>query len=142
VSEIAEHLEYGTFLRLLSSLRELLSANGILLITTPNLGYVANRYKFLFGKFDPGYWGDGSQNLSNGLWGHITYYDMHRLKRILCDVGLASVKGYTFNYSADRQKSQLKNLMINISTKLITHSAQNLLTISKRSVPRPIQYSL
>jgi Methyltransferase domain len=142
LTEIAEHLEYGAFLKLLCALRKMLADSGILIITTPNLAYITNRYYFVLGKSDLGYWGDGCQNMHDGLWGHIVYYDTRRLRRILSDVGLSVVKDYTFNYSAINQESRTKNAMINLLTKLVNNSAQNIFIVSIKSIPKAIEWQI
>ncbi len=97
-TEIAEHLDHPTLLRSLLGVRERLKEDGIIIVTTPNLAYLTNRIKLLLGNGDLHYWGDGTENLSQGLWGHIVYYDLNRLRRLLSDTGLSVVKSYSFNY--------------------------------------------
>lgn len=86
-TEIAEHLDYSTFLSTLISIKEVLVPGGILIFTTPNKLRAKNRIKILFGNDDI-YWGDSVENMESGLFGHITYYGPNRLERLLTDVGL------------------------------------------------------
>ena len=97
-TEIAEHLDYSTLLNTLKSLSILLNDNGICIITTPNLLSLGYRIKMLMGSTRNMFWGDGLANLHNGLFGHITYYEIDRLKRILGEVNLEVIKSFTFDY--------------------------------------------
>ena len=97
-TEIAEHLDYSTFLRTLKKLYNGLEMEGLLLITTPNFLSLRYRFKMLKGSTNSLFWGDGTENLSRGLYGHITYYDTQRLKRILNDIGFTIIDSFTFDY--------------------------------------------
>ena len=96
-TEIAEHLEHGTFLRSLQLIAELLPAHGMLLLSTPNADGLAHRLAHLLGR-DRSHWGDGTENMEKGLFGHIVYYNIPRLGRLLRDVGLEIGQGITVNF--------------------------------------------
>ncbi|MFP5268762.1 class I SAM-dependent methyltransferase [Coleofasciculus sp.] len=98
-TEIAEHLEHNTFLRSLSAIHDRLKEDGIVILTTPNLASIVNRIKLLLGDDDLNYWGDDSEYFAHKhYWGHISYYGVNRLRRLLVTVGLDVVKSYTFDY--------------------------------------------
>jgi hypothetical protein len=97
-TEIVEHLDHSTFLHSLQILAEVLSDDGYVILTTPNLDSFDNRIKHLLGK-EIDYWGDGIDNLKKGLFGHIAYYNIPRLRRLLADVGFEVYKSSTVNYS-------------------------------------------
>jgi hypothetical protein len=44
------------------------------------------------------YWGDGTENMEKGLFGHIVYYNIPRLRRLLRDVGLEIRRSSTVNF--------------------------------------------
>jgi hypothetical protein len=96
-TEIAEHLEHGTFLRCLQLIAEILPSHGLLLLSTPNADALKSRIDHLLGRrLD--HWGDGTANMANGLFGHIVYYNIPRLRRLLRDVGLEIRKSSTVNF--------------------------------------------
>lgn len=96
-TEIAEHLEQGTFLRCLQLIAELLPAHGRLLLSTPNADSLEHRLTHLLGR-DRSHWADGTENMGKGLFGHIVYYNIPRLGRLLRDVGLEIGRGVTVNF--------------------------------------------
>ncbi len=96
-TEIAEHLEHSILLHSLSVINELLADEGYLILTTPNLDCFQNRIKHLLGR-EIDYWGDGMVNLEQQLFGHIVYYNLPRLRRLLQDVGLTPFNLFTVNF--------------------------------------------
>ena len=123
-TEIAEHLEYSVLLNCLKNINNFLSPQGKLLITTPNLDRFGYRYNHMLGQ-QVDYWGDGMSNLDSGLFGHIVYYNIPRLRRLLADSGLSISYSKTLNYPftnpLDSSRNQLKtNLSRYISDTLIS----------------------
>ncbi len=115
-TEIAEHLDHSTLLNLLISIRKKMQKDGILIITTPNLISLQNRINFLLGNASNFYWGDGTQNLEKGLYGHIVNYDINRLIKLLNDIGYHTDKAYTFTFgnSPTTEKNLIKRLILKI----------------------------
>jgi 2-polyprenyl-3-methyl-5-hydroxy-6-metoxy-1,4-benzoquinol methylase len=97
-TEIAEHLDYTTLLSTLENIREMMDSESILILTTPNSTNIIARLMFLFGRGDFGYFGDGLTNKQKGLYGHIVYYDIRRMRGILEDIGFSIDEQYTFDY--------------------------------------------
>lgn len=95
-TEIAEHLDYSTLLSTLISIRGVLVDGGLLIFTTPNQLRLKNRLKFLIG-LDDIYWGDSVENMQKELYGHINYYGLDRLQRLLKDVGFEIKTSSSFN---------------------------------------------
>lgn len=135
-TEIAEHLEHSTFLRALTAIHNRIDENGILILTTPNLADVGNRFKLLLGNSDLGYWGDGKENMTPSLWGHITLYGLTRLRRLLGDAGLKIVKSYTI--SASSKIVNFKELLLLIMSNLVKDSKSTLFIVAKKSPRIPI----
>lgn len=131
-TEIAEHLEHGTLLNTLSNLRALLNDKGVIIITTPNMAYIGNRFRLLVGNGDIGYWGDGKANLNEGLWGHIVYYDISRLQRLLKDIGYNTIYENSFNYTFSMKPMGIKLILLEILTKIIKHSSQTLILVASK----------
>jgi 2-polyprenyl-3-methyl-5-hydroxy-6-metoxy-1,4-benzoquinol methylase len=134
-TEIAEHLDHSTLLRSLIAIRKRLKENGIVIITTPNLVSVVNRIRFLLGDGDLGYWGDGHKNLENRLWGHIVYYDLKRLTRILEDIGLSPRSKYTFNYGTGT-KPDITNRVLNVISLIslfLPNSKKTIFIVAKKT---------
>lgn len=96
-TEIAEHLDHSTLLRMFRDLRANLRDDGVLVVTTPNLASLANRFRLLLGNGDGPYFGDGMANLERGLYGHVVLYDARRLCRLARDAGYLVRSAYTFN---------------------------------------------
>ena len=96
-TEIAEHLDHSVFLRALSGISDALEPDGILILTTPNLLSLGNRLRFLAGKGEGAWWGDGRMNMEKGLYGHISLYGPARIKKLLLDSGFAVDRCYTFS---------------------------------------------
>ncbi len=94
-TEIAEHLDHTAFLKALIAIRNRMRPDGILIVTTPNLVRLTSRIKFLFGRGDV-FWGDATQRLREGVYGHIVNYDIWRLNRLLGDVGYKITQTYSF----------------------------------------------
>ena len=119
-TEIAEHLEHSVLLNCIKTIKKLLSPQGKLLITTPNLDCLKYRINHLLGQ-QVDYWGDGMSNLDSGLFGHIVYYNIPRLRRLLADNGLSISSCKTFNYpfnnlldsSQNKIKTNLNRLVSN-----------------------------
>jgi Methyltransferase domain len=110
-TEIAEHLEHSTFLNTLSQLFVKLHDRGIIIITTPNFACLRNRITLLVGDGDLYYWGDGSQNKDFGLYGHIAYYDINRLTRLLNDSGFNVVQSYTYTPGYGDMTNELRLML-------------------------------
>lgn len=118
-TEIVEHLDYSVLLDILSQLARLLSDNGIIILTTPNLLSLGFRIKMLLGSTNGMFWGDGYENKQKGLFGHITYYSIDRLKRILSDANFEVIKSFTFDYGyrnsiLSKIKGYIKRPVINL----------------------------
>ena len=111
-TEIAEHLEHSVLLNCIKTIKQLLSPQGKLLLTTPNLDRLKYRINHLVGQ-QIDYWGDGKSNLDSGLFGHIVYYNIPRLRRLLADNGLnisnCKTINYPFNNPLDSTRNQLKS---------------------------------
>ncbi len=122
-TEIAEHLDFSSFLNLLLQISQLLSNDGILIFTTPNLLSLGFRIKMLFGSTSGIFWGDGIENLKQGLFGHITSYDIGRLKYLLNEVGLEVSKSFTFDYA---YKTGVINFLTRILKKIISIIFKNI----------------
>jgi len=137
-TEIIEHLDHSTLLNSLKSIRNRLKDKGILILTTPNLARLENRIKLLFGNGDLGYWGDGCENLKKGLWGHIAYYDAHRLDRILRDTGFCCVQYYSFNHRGPELNLFLKIIkkIIDFTSLFVKNSKQNIFTAKKSDIKK------
>ena len=101
-TEIAEHLPHDLFLRSLSLVRQILSAQGKFFLTTPNSDRLHFRINTLLGR-ETEYWGDGQANFRRGLFGHIVYYNIARLRRLLADVGLTMCEAKTFDFPIPAQ---------------------------------------
>jgi hypothetical protein len=97
-TEIIEHLDHSTVLNTLRAIRQKMKSNAVLIITTPNLVSLPNRIRLLFGKGSLNYFGDGTLNLEEGIYGHINYYDITRLTSLLNDVGFNISNSYSFTY--------------------------------------------
>lgn len=97
-TEIAEHLDYSSLLNTLKQLSQIINDNGVLIFTSPNLLCLGYRFRMFFGSTKGMYWGDGYENLSKGLFGHITYYSFKRMERILQDTNIKVLKSFTFDY--------------------------------------------
>lgn len=140
LTEIAEHLDYTTFLNTLANIREMMDSKSILIITTPNSTNIISRLMFLLGKGDFGYFGDGLANKKMGLYGHITYYDVKRMKGILEDIGFNIEEQYTFDYQAiDLQsnnfiKARLAYIIKKIAT-IIPNAGDNLFICARKADP-------
>ena len=111
-TEIAEHLEHSVLLNCIKTIKQLLSPQGKLLLTTPNLDRLKYRINHLFGQ-PIDYWGDGRSNLDSGLFGHIVYYNIPRLRSLLADSGLtisnSKTINYPFNNPTDSKYNKFKN---------------------------------
>lgn len=96
-TEIAEHLPHDLFLRCLKLIEQLLNNEAYVFISTPNGDRFRNRVNSLLGR-ENDYWGDGQGNLEKGLFGHIVYYNVSRLRRLLADAGLSLIEARTFDF--------------------------------------------
>lgn len=115
-TEIAEHLDHTAFLNTLSAVRKRMTDDGILIITTPNLVSLPNRFRILRGNTDGMYNGDGTLNGERGTFGHITLYDPGRLTRILEDVGFNVDLQYTFTFGhGPKEKEWGKRVIIKLN---------------------------
>lgn len=128
-TEIAEHLEHSVLLNCIKTIKQLLSPQGKLLLTTPNLDRFKYRVNHLVGQ-QVDYWGDGRSNLDSGLFGHIVYYNIHRLRRLLADSGLNITNCKTLNYPFNNPIDSKKTKLINSFNRLISNT---LITIGERS---------
>ena len=118
-TEIAEHLEHSIMLHSLRVIHELLADDGYLILTTPNLDSFQNRIKHLLGR-EIDYWGDGVANQEQGLFGHIVYYNLPRLRRLLHDVGLTPINLFTVNYPfVDPELKGIKRALQSAKIKLL-----------------------
>ena len=118
-TESIEHIDYSMFLNNLKQLKKLMAGDGVLFVSTPNFFSLGNRLNILFGSTQGMYWGDGYKEFEKGTFGHITYYSIERLKRILTDLNIQVMRSYTFNYGyrislISRTKAKLKNIFINL----------------------------
>lgn len=120
-TEIAEHLEHADLLRSFRTIADILAKDGSLILTIPNLDSFDNRFQHLFGK-EIDYWGDGLANLDQGLFGHIVYYNIPRLRRLLRDIGLEISTARTLNFPYPDPKLAGLRLMVE-KTKLKTINA-------------------
>jgi methyltransferase family protein len=118
-TEIAEHLEHGTLLRCLQLVSDLLPTHGLALMSTPNANSITFRLRCLMGR-ESSHWGDGTENLAKGLFGHIVYYSIPHLGRLLRDVGLEIQRSTSVNFSVhpkltgrDKYLEQLKLALAN-----------------------------
>lgn len=139
-TEIAEHLDHTTFLKSLTAIRRRLKDDGILILTTPNVANLTNRIKLLFGDGDFTYWGEGLGNLEAGLWGHIVYYDLSRLKRLLLDAGLQTERAYTFWYNKG-QTSLLGDVLYALSF-IVPRAKQTHFIVAAKSAPQLIPFHI
>jgi len=96
-TEIAEHLEHRQMLKSLNLVASLLKPDGNLILTTPNFDQLGFRLRHLIGR-ELDYWGDGHANMEAGIFGHITYYGVPRLRRLLADCGLAVHSTHTVDF--------------------------------------------
>ncbi|MFC1514706.1 methyltransferase domain-containing protein [Candidatus Omnitrophota bacterium] len=143
-SEIAEHMDHSVLLKSLIAVRRKVKEDGIVIVTTPNLLKIANRIRLLFGNAAAPYWGEGMQNLNKGLYGHITYYDLNRLKRLLADVGLSVEYAYTYNYGrGSRERHPAKYILFKCSdiiSLLFKGGRDNLFIVARRATPKEIPF--
>lgn len=96
-TEIAEHLEHRQLLKSLELVASLLRPDGTLILTTPNFDQLAFRMRHLIGR-ELDYWGDGHANMHAGIFGHIAYYGVPRLRRLLADSGLDARTARTVDF--------------------------------------------
>jgi len=96
-TEIAEHLEHSALLKAFQAMSTLLADDGRVVLTTPNMDYWRYRLRHLVGK-PPSHWGEGLDNMGFGLFGHIVYYGIPRLRHLLADCGLRVTHARTFNF--------------------------------------------
>lgn len=145
-TEIAEHLDHSTLLNAFIAIRRKMTKDGILIVTTPNLVSLANRIRFLFGRGDSPYWGDGTQNLEKGLYGHIVNYDINRLKRLMHDLGYNIDSAYTFTYGyGPSEKFLTKRLMhrvIDFISVFFKNSRTTLFVVATKSHPKKIPFQI
>jgi 2-polyprenyl-3-methyl-5-hydroxy-6-metoxy-1,4-benzoquinol methylase len=143
-TEIAEHLDHSTLLNSLKAIRNKLKKDGVMIITTPNLVSLPNRFRILFGNGDLTYSGDGTTNLEQGLYGHIVYYDINRLTRILRDVGFKVDNAYTFTFGhGPVEKITKKRLMIKINNFMsyfFKNSRTNIFMVATKTEPEKIPF--
>lgn len=136
-TEIAEHLDHSVLLRALSGIRDALKYDGILILTTPNLLSLGNRLKFLAGRGEGAWWGEGSMNMEKGLYGHIAIYGPARIKRLLQDSGFAVDRCYTFSPGCGPAPF-IRKAMSNLSGllgSLIGNSGTTLLAVASKGEP-------
>jgi 2-polyprenyl-3-methyl-5-hydroxy-6-metoxy-1,4-benzoquinol methylase len=139
-TEIAEHLDHTTFLESLAAMRRRLTDDGILILTTPNVANLINRIKLLFGNGDFTYWGEGQENLEAGLWGHIVYYDLNRLKRLLLDAGLQTQSAYTFWYNKGKV-SILGYILYGLSF-IVPRAKQTHFIVATKTESQPVPFHI
>jgi len=96
-TEIAEHLEHRQFLKSLDLVTSVLRPAGTLILTTPNVDQLRFRLRHLLA-LEVDHWGDGHANMEAGIFGHITYYGVPRLRRLLADCGLAIHSARTVDF--------------------------------------------
>jgi hypothetical protein len=96
-TEIAEHLEHRQLLKALDLARSALAPDGYVILTTPNFDQWRFRLRHLLGQ-ELDHWGDGHANMDAGIFGHITYHGVPRLRRLLADSGLAVTGARTFDF--------------------------------------------
>lgn len=109
-TEIAEHLEHGTLLRCLQLISDLLPAHGLVLLSTPNADSMTYRIRHLVGR-ESSHWGDGTENMASGLFGHIVYYNIPHLGRLLRDVGLDIRQGASVNFAVHPKLTGINKYM-------------------------------
>jgi SAM-dependent methyltransferase len=138
-TEIAEHLDHSTFLTTLMAIRRVMKDDGILILTTPNLLSLPNRIHILLGNGDHLYGGDGTENLKKGIYGHIVFYDINRLTRLMNDVGLGIKKIFTFTFGRGPSEKETKMRMLIRISDFISHfvknSKTNIFLVAKKSDP-------
>ena len=136
-TEIAEHLEHGTLLKVLCQMRECLVQDGILILTTPNLTSIRNRIKMVLGKGDLDYWGDGVTNYKAAIFGHIVYYDVNRMSRLLEDCGYEIITRITVSNGDGNGNLSLmrrvKQNLLSILTAILPNSGDTVLITAKKS---------
>ena len=139
-TEVAEHLEHGALLRALKSIEARLAVGGMLILTTPNLASIGSRWSLLKGNGDLGYWGDGQANCEKRLWGHIVYYDLRRLARILSDAGLSISGSFTFWYKPDCKN--VKTTLMYLFSFVVPNSKQTLFIEASKASATPIPFQI
>lgn len=145
-SEIAEHLDHSVLLSSLGGIRKVINEDGRLFFTTPNLTSIINRVRIFCGNGDEVYFGDGTENLSKGLYGHVAIYDHNRLRRILMDVGFEIEKNTTYNFGLGPDEKKLSNRILFKFVKLICQIVKNAgkthFIIAKKAIPKKIPFRI
>jgi hypothetical protein len=144
-TEIAEHLDHTTLLKSLSALNRIIKKNGKMILTTPNLLSLPNRLRMFTGKGNVPYTGDGTTNMKKGLYGHIVYYDIRRLERILNDVGFKIIDSYTFSFGhGPKVRSRKQRILIKINnffSLFIDNSQAHIFLTAEIAEPKKIPYA-
>lgn len=96
-TEIAEHLDHSTLLKAFQVMHTLLADRGHIILTTPNMDNLRYRLRHLIAR-PASHWGEGLNNMEAGLFGHIVYYGIPRLRHLLGDCGLEVSQSSTFNF--------------------------------------------
>jgi SAM-dependent methyltransferase len=132
-TEIAEHLDHTVFLNSLEAIHRVMSEDGILILTTPNLVSLPNRFRILFGNGDGLYNGDGVEDKNNRIYGHITLYDTRRLKRLLAGAGFETARSYTFTFGHGPDGKTVTTKLNDIVSVLFKNSRTNIFIIGHKS---------
>ena len=135
-TEVIEHLDYSSTVRLLRNCRTALRPGGMLLLTTPNATYVLHRVMFALGQWDFLHHMDGPDDVDRGLLGHIMYYDGKRLSRLLSGLGYGAIRTTTFN--AGHGPGEYRNILtrsaaisLRLATRMLPNSGQVLLATAE-----------
>lgn len=108
-----EHISWSEAISFLSECRRILSPNGVIRITTPNLRFLIASY--LHASKDE--WGDLWQPdtpcllMNEGMrsWGHQFVYDADELVRILVEAGFNSISFQEYRKSEDKELCELES---------------------------------
>ncbi len=134
-NEIAEHLDYSAFLKALLFLREQITDQGILVLTTPNALSLPFRVSTVIGRSDLWYSGDGVENMRRGIFGHIGYYDRNRLAKMLRETGFGVVRSTTFTAGNFQQEHSGILRLLRALEPLIPNSYDTILIVARRAEP-------
>jgi hypothetical protein len=122
---IIEHLDYISLFNLLWIMKTALMPGGVAIISTPNPLYLINRLRFLLGSWDHQFFQDEVENWEKGYFGHINYYDVSRLSRLLRSVGFEISDSFTFNSNHGPGEWKLPMRIVASTTRLLTRFLPN-----------------
>ncbi|GAB4369847.1 MAG: hypothetical protein Kow00128_16360 [Deltaproteobacteria bacterium] len=146
-TEIAEHLPLPVLLQALEAIHRHLREDGILLVTTPNLVSLPNRFRILLGNGDGPYFGDGRANRDRGLYGHIALFDVRRMGRLLRDGGFRILRSETFNayFLESFRRSpgrRLAGLALDLLRRLVPGGGGTILIVAEKGVREPVPFQV